>query len=283
MNGETLATVLSTSMWLTYALAIGLIVFESLVLRLTGKPLNRRSDNASIISGVLAFGGLALANRFLFVGLMHLAWSHHLVDLGLGPIAWLVAFIVYDLMFYVAHRAGHRVRLLWCFHTVHHTSEEMRLTAAIRGSALDFVYLPWFFIWIPLIGLHPSIILIMESFGRLWGVMTHIHPTIVGRLGWLDRIMITPSVHRVHHGRNVRYIDRNYGEVLIFWDVLFGSYQAENEPPDYGVLTPVDAESVVDIQLVAWRHLWRDVRATTGVINKIRTLLGPPEATYGPL
>ena len=66
---------------------------------------------------------------------------------------WIAAFLVYDLMFYVAHRAGHRIRLLWCFHSVHHTSEEMRLTTAIRGSAFDFVYLPWFFIWIPLRGI----------------------------------------------------------------------------------------------------------------------------------
>ena len=197
-----------------------------------------------------------------------------------GITAWLGAFLVYDFMFYVAHRAGHRIRILWCFHAVHHTSEEMRLTTAIRGSAFDFVYLPWFFVWLPLLWFHPMMVLIVEATGRLWGVATHIHPRFVGRLGWLDRIIVTPSVHRVHHGRNEAYLDRNYGEVLTLWDHVFGSYIVEIDTPDYGVLAPVDSGDLADVQFSAWRSLGRDLSNAHGLRHAVGILFGPPGSSY---
>jgi len=280
MNSEDLARALDVSMWATYVISLTVIVLEFVVLRRMRERISGREGYASIYSGLFAFGGIAVANRIVFLGLMYVAWSYRFFDLGLGLTPWVIAFVVYDLMFYVAHRAGHRIRLLWCFHSVHHTSEEMRLTTAIRGSAFDFVYLPWFFIWIPILGIHPSVVLIVEAFGRLWGVATHIHPRFVGRLGWLDRWIVTPSVHRVHHGRNALYLDRNYGEVLVIWDHLFNSYQVENEAPDYGVLAPVDSGSFMDIQTSAWRALWRDVYAAQSFTQRLNILLGPPGGSY---
>ena len=276
MAPELLSTTLDIATWATYAVSVGALVLEFLVLRMLGQRMSDREGVASVLSGLLAFGGLAVGNRLFFVGLMHVAWGHRVADLGLGAGAWLAAFVAYDLMFYVMHRARHSSRQLWCFHSVHHTSEELRLTTAIRGSAFDFVYLPWFFVWIPVMGIHPSVVLIVEAFGRIWGVLTHVHPRLVGRLGWLDRVLITPSVHRVHHGRNAPYIDRNYGEVLIVWDYLFGSYQVEEEEPEYGVLMPVDAGDLLDIQGAAWRALWRDLQDVPGLSNKLRMALGRP-------
>jgi sterol desaturase/sphingolipid hydroxylase (fatty acid hydroxylase superfamily) len=281
MDNHELANALDLSMKATYILAVGALIVEFIALRVMGERVSHREGRASLLSGLFAFGGLALANRFVFVGLMYVLWSSRVVDLGLGVGAWVAAFVLYDLMFYVAHRAGHRIRLLWCFHSVHHTSEEMRLTTAVRGSAFDFVYLPWFFIWIPLLGVHPAMVLIVEAFGRVWGVLTHVHPRFVGQLGWLDRVLVTPSVHRVHHGRYAEYIDRNYGEVLTIWDHLFRSYRLEDEAPEYGVLAPVDSGDLRDIQLSPWGALWRDLIEAHGLLNKLRTALGPPGANYG--
>ena len=222
---------LATALPATYALSISAIVAEALVLLAVGHRSSGRSAAASVLSAAGAFGGIAVANRLFFVGLMLLCWENRWLDLGLGPLAWLAAFLLYDLMFYVAHRAGHELRLLWCFQSVHHTADEMRLTTAIRGSVLDFVYLPWFFVWIPLLGVHPAMVLIVEVFGRLWGVASHLSPRLVGRLGWLDRVVVTPSVHRVHHGRDLPYLDRNYGEVLLLWDRLLGTWADEDHAP----------------------------------------------------
>ena len=273
-----LAPALALGLPATYVLSVTALIVEFLVLRWLKEPGDRCGEWASVISGGLAFGLLALANRLVFVGLMMAVWHARLFDLGVTALAFGAAFLVYDLMFYLAHRAGHEIRLLWCFHSVHHTSEDMRLVAAIRGSAFDFVYLPWFFVWIPLLGIHPAIVLLVEVFGRLWGVATHVSPRLVGRLGTLDRLVVTPSVHRVHHGRNEPYLDRNYGEVLTLWDWLLGTYQAEldDERPDYGVRKAIDAGSVRAIQLSPWVDLARDLRRTPGVLAKLRVLFDAP-------
>ena len=267
----------------TYGISVAAIVLEAIALRWLGHRSHPRSIRASLMSAAGAFGGIAVANRLFFMALMTALWHWRQVDLGHGLLAWVVAFILYDLMFYVAHRAGHEVRLLWCFHSVHHTTEEMRLTTAIRGSVLDFVYLPWFFVWLPLVGIHPAIVLLVEVFGRLWGVATHVHPRFVGQLGWLDRVLVTPSVHRVHHGRNLRYLDHNYGEVLLLWDRLLGTWTPEQDDPDYGVISKVDEGSFVDIQASPWTDLWRDVQATPRWTDKVRLcILAPGWSPDGP-
>jgi len=276
MPAPSLDAILAIAAPATYAIAVGALLLEYVTLRLLKEPLSHRQGMASLASGLLAFGGLAAANRLLFVGVMYVAWDARLLDLGAGATGWLAAFVLYDFMFYTAHRLGHEVRFLWCFHSVHHTSEEMRLTSAIRGSAFDFVYLPWFFVWLPLLGIHPIIVLVVESAARIWGVLTHLHPRFVGRLGLLDRLLVTPSVHRVHHGRNDAYLDRNYGEVLTLWDHLLGTYQLEDEAPDYGVLKPVDAGSLAAIQLSPWRDLWRDLARAPSLRIKLRYLLDAP-------
>ena len=280
MDVADLESLVSTASLTTYGFAIAVLVVERVVLRGLDHPVSERGGVASLLSGVLGFGGIAVANLLLYVAVMHGLWSMRVIDPGLGPGAWLALFVLYDGMFYVGHRMGHRVRLLWCFHSVHHTAEEMRLTTAIRGSAGDFLYLPWFFVWIPLLGFHPAMVLIVESAARIWGVCTHISPRLVGQLGALDRILVTPSVHRVHHGRNAPYIDRNYGEVLLIWDHLFGSYTAEEEEPEYGVLKEVDAGSLVDIQLSPWVDLARDLRAAPTWTARFRTLFDGPEYRY---
>jgi sterol desaturase/sphingolipid hydroxylase (fatty acid hydroxylase superfamily) len=273
---EAPAELLQTALVAAYGISVGALVAEYAALRLLGERLSRRQGLASLLSGGLAFGGLALAQRAFYVGLMDALWAARLVDLGAGVAAWLLCAVLYDLMFYLAHRLGHEVRLLWCFHSVHHTSGEMRLTSAIRGSAFDFVYLPWFFLWMPLLGIHPAILLTAEGFSRIWGVLTHAHPRFVGRLGWLDRALVTPSVHRVHHGRNPDYLDRNYGELLTVWDHLLGTYTPETEPPDYGVLKPVDPGSLADIQLSPWRDLLADLRRAPDLRSRLRYLLDAP-------
>jgi len=282
MELSVVESLVSAASLTTYAFAIAVLVAERCVLRWLNHPVSDRGGVASLLSGVLGFGGIAVANVLFYVALMHGVWSMRLMDPGLGPGAWLALFVLYDGMFYIGHRMGHRVRVLWCFHSVHHTAEEMRLTTAIRGSAGDFIYLPWFFFWIPLLGFHPSMVLVVESVARMWGVCTHISPRLLGKLGVLDRLLVTPSVHRVHHGRNAQYIDRNYGEFLLIWDYLFGSYTPEEETPDYGVLKEVDPGSLVDIQLSPWADLARDLREAPTWAARFRYVFDGPEYRHGP-
>jgi sterol desaturase/sphingolipid hydroxylase (fatty acid hydroxylase superfamily) len=267
---------------MTYGVAAASMALEALALRVARVRWSRREARTSLASGGLAFGLMHLANLALYLAVLDRAWAHRVADAGLSPAAWIGGFVLYDLSFYVGHRVGHEVRLFWCFHSVHHTAEEMRLTSAIRGSAFDFVYLPWFFVWIPLLGFHPAMLLVIESASRTWGVLTHVSPALlpsggarVGR-GWLGRLLVTPSAHRVHHGTAAPYLDRNYGEVLLLWDHLLRTHTPEGDAPTYGVLTPVDAGSLSAVQLSPWTSLWRDLRRATRWRDRLRYLFDAP-------
>jgi sterol desaturase/sphingolipid hydroxylase (fatty acid hydroxylase superfamily) len=131
-------------------------------------------------------------------------------------------------------------------------------------------------VWIPLLGVHPAMLLVVESASRMWGVATHLSPALVGRLGLLDRVVVTPSVHRVHHGTELAYLDTNYGEVLLLWDRLFGTWTPERATPTYGLTTPVDPCDLAAVQLSPWRALWRDLARAPTLTARLRYLLDAP-------
>ncbi|MCA2978302.1 MAG: sterol desaturase family protein [Myxococcaceae bacterium] len=261
----------------TFVVSVGVLVLEFLVLRFAlGHRVDHRGGVTSILSGATSFGLLALGNRLVFAAVLEAAWAHRLATLPNAWWAWLLAFLLFDLLFYVGHRAGHEVRLLWCFHSVHHTTAEMRLTSAIRGSAFDVLYLPWFHAWVPLLGVPPSMLLAVEAMTRIWGVLTHVSPRLVGRLGALEHVLVTPSAHRVHHGSDPEYLDRNYAEVLALWDRLFGTFQREQRPPTYGLVTPLKDDGFLTVQLSPWAALWRDVRRAPTFRARLRYLFDAP-------
>lgn len=154
--------------------------------------------------------------------------------------SWLsfaVLFVAQDLLYYVFHRASHRVRWLWAAHVVHHSSERMNFSTAFRQSLMYPIAGMWAF-WLPLafLGFPPQqivgVVLINLAF------QFFVHTQTIGQLGWLEYVLNTPSIHRAHHARNPRYIDRNYAGVLVIWDRLFGSFVEEtrNDPPQYGIV-----------------------------------------------
>ena len=176
---------------------------------------------------------------------------------GLGY--WLAVILAWDFCYYWAHRAGHEVSLLWAAHAVHHQSEEYNLSTALRQTSTDLYtwvfYLPLFLAGIPVevIATANAIDLIYQ----FW-----VHTRMVGRLGWLDRVFVTPSNHRVHHAQNPVYIDRNYGGILIIWDRLFGSFQEEldEEPVRFGVRKP----------LASWNPFWANLQVYDYLLHDAR-------------
>ncbi len=258
------------------ALVIAMIVAEIVLLKFKGQKLNHKSGAVSLLSGLFVFGLEALADVVFYFSVCYWLYHHRLMELGFGWHIWLLCFVLYDLMFYVSHRLQHEVRLLWCFHTAHHTTEEMRLSSAVRGSMFDFIYNPPFFIWMCLLGIHPLMFIAVRSISRVWGVLEHIHPSLVGKLPLLNKVLVTPDVHRVHHGKNIQYLDRNYGEILSVWDRLFGTYEEYHEPPVYGILKPIDAENFFAIQFQPLKELLQEVKREKKLINKIKLMLKPP-------
>lgn len=187
--------------------------------------------------------------------------------------------LLQDFCYYWFHRSYHRVRFFWCSHVVHHSSEKLNFSTALRQSITYPLTAMWAF-WIPvvLVGFPPKAVLFSVSISLAYQFF--VHTQTLGRLGWLEWIFNTPSHHRVHHGRNPDYIDRNYGGILIIWDRLFGTFVAERdaEPPEYGIVRQIRTHNPLTLNFHEWRDMLRDLsRPGLTPAQRIGQLLGPPE------
>jgi sterol desaturase/sphingolipid hydroxylase (fatty acid hydroxylase superfamily) len=156
------------------------------------------------------------------------------------------AIVLVDFMYYWDHRFGHRVRALWAVsHSVHHSSPLFNQTTALRISFVDGFISPWYYTPVILIGFDPF--LVASAFGMVLAYQQWIHTETIGKLGWFDVIMNSPSNHRVHHGVQVQYLDKNYGGIFMIWDHLFGTYEPEGEAVTYGLVHQIDSVNPIQV------------------------------------
>jgi sterol desaturase/sphingolipid hydroxylase (fatty acid hydroxylase superfamily) len=186
-----------------------------------------------------------------------------------------LAIVLVDLAFYAWHRLSHRVSILWFGHAVHHSSEEFNVSVAIRASGWALLTQRFFFLPMALFGVPVDAVLLGDAVGNLWALL--VHNRVVDKLGPLERVFNTPSHHRVHHGRNPEYLDKNYGGVFIVWDRLFGTYAEEVAPPVFGLRLPLRTHNVVWARFHVAFEIADRVRRTPGLWGKLRAPFRPPE------
>ena len=175
--------------------------------------------------------------------------------------AWVLLFLFEDHQYYWFHRAHHQVRVLWASHVVHHSSQHYNLSTALRQTWTPMTALP-FWLPLPLVGFEPWQVLLAQSWSLLYQFW--LHTERVQRLpGWFERVFNTPSHHRVHHGSNLQYLDRNHGGILIVWDRLYGTWEPEGEKVRYGLTTNLERHHPVHVAFHEFVAIWRDVRAAT--------------------
>lgn len=189
--------------------------------------------------------------------------------------AWVIAFLIHDLCYYIDHRISHRTGLYWAFHQVHHSSEEYNFTVAARGFLLDGTSLiKPVFLLMPLLGVSLFQILAVTIFTSIYGIF--VHTKVVNKMGFLEYFMATPSNHRVHHGSDTKYLDKNYGQVLIIWDFIFGSFKTEEEEPTYGLTKSIDTQNPLKIQFTGIIWLWQQMQSANKFSDKLKYLYMPP-------
>lgn len=201
------------------------------------------------------------------------------------PIAWwsfVLIFFADDLSYYWFHRVSHTCRLFWASHVVHHSSKHYNLSTALRQTWSGSFYSFIFWIWMPLLGFHPAMIMLQMSISLLYQFWIHTE-TIDKMPKWYEAIMNTPSHHRVHHGSNPLYLDRNHAGILIIWDKIFGTFQPElkDEKVVYGLVKNINTFNPIKIAFVEWFYLLKD--AFTGnksIKNRLLYFLKPPGWTH---
>lgn len=221
---------------------------------------------SGLVGKALVFGAFTLVYQFR---LFELSPSHVWV--------WVVLFFAEDFTYYWFHRISHGSRYFWASHVVHHSSEHYNLSTALRQTWTGtftggFV----FWLWLPLAGFHPAMIMTMQAISLIYQFW--IHTEVIGKLPRpIEWFFNTPSHHRVHHGSDVKYLDKNHAGVLIIWDRLFGTFQEEEERPQYGLTTNLDTYNPFKIAFHEWGTVLKDV-AQPGLTLRQRMgyLFGPP-------
>lgn len=190
-------------------------------------------------------------------------------------VAMVISFFAVDLCYYISHRAQHRINLLWGTHIVHHQSENFNFSVSFRQSAIGSIFTFIFELPLALLGLSPWWFALFNGINLLYQFL--IHTETVGKLGFLEIFMNTPSHHRVHHGRNLKYIDKNYAGMFIIWDKWLGTFQPEEETPTYGVTTPPQDFNPITANFHFYQILWRASKKHKRVIDKVALWFLPPE------
>jgi alkylglycerol monooxygenase len=192
-----------------------------------------------------------------------------------SPLVWVLGFVLLDLGYYAYHRASHRINVLWAMHVVHHQSEEYNLSTALRQSWFTAIFSWVFYAPMAIAGFPPLVYVLCLTGNTLYQYW--IHNRGVGRLGPLEWVMNTPSHHRVHHGIDPEYIDKNYAGVFIVWDRMFGTFTAEDREPAYGTVKPLASFNPFWANVEGFARIVDIARRTGRPLDKLRAWVAPPE------
>lgn len=240
--------------------------------RLNGAVVKEMLASASPFLPLALISGLTIA-WFTLV----FTWAARLAPWTIPVTPWtaLLAVVAVDFVYYWEHRLSHRVRLIWAaVHSVHHSSPQYDQTIGLRITFLDGWLTLWIYLPLVLLGFDPA--LVLAAFALTLGYQQWLHTETIGRLRWLDGWLNTPSNHRVHHGVQQQYLDKNFGAILMIWDRLFRTYQRETEPVVYGITHPIGSSHPLAVHFHELGRLWRQLRQTRGPWRRARVLLSPP-------
>lgn len=203
-------------------------------------------------------------------------YQYRLFTIGWEWWAWLLILFADDFTFYWHHRLSHEVRILWAAHVNHHSSERYNFAVALRQSWAELLYKYFWWLWLPLVGFHPIMILTMHSISLIYQFA--LHTQTVNKLGFLEWFMNTPSHHRVHHGANVEYLDRNHAGIFIIWDKLFGTFYPEKKetPVVYGITANIHTFNPLKIATHEFAALWHDMKNAPTLKDSLLYALKPP-------
>jgi sterol desaturase/sphingolipid hydroxylase (fatty acid hydroxylase superfamily) len=259
--------------------AIAIMLFCTIIEWLHSYKENKRLySKGSLINFAIGLGTFlsGFINRLFVFSVLELAFQFRLFTLGNNVLTWVIAFVLSDLCYYFFHRCSHEVNWFWASHVVHHSSVEYNLSLAFRlpwTSQISGQFLFW--LWMPLIGFDPLQVYTCSTLGLLYQFWLHTEaikklPPII------EFIFNTPSHHRVHHGSDLKYLDKNHGGILIIWDRIFGTFKAEAEQPVYGLTSNIEYSTVFEIALNGWTQLFKKAFYSGSVLHGVNYLIKPP-------
>ena len=264
-----------------YPLALLIPLFLLLIFLEWKFDENRNGNNFEIsnISNNMSIGAVDQFSSFgyLFILYACLNFVHSKFAILVWDIKWtqwVCAFIAVDFTSYWYHRFSHKINLLWAGHITHHSSSYFNFSNGFRTSPFQGLFRIFFWLWMPILGFEPIVLVLCFQISGLHDFL--VHTTIIKKLGWLEKFIVTPSHHRVHHGKNDIYLDKNFGSFFILWDKLFGTFQEETEPVVYGVKSEFVENNPVNSIFYHFKYLAATWVNIPNYSNKLKLLFMPP-------
>lgn len=189
-------------------------------------------------------------------------------------IVWVILLLAVDFVWYWYHRLGHEINVLWAAHIVHHQSDEFNLTTAARITTIQAFIRYGFWGVLPLIGFHPNLVTTVLIIHGIYSFFTHTEA--LKKIKWLEAVFITPSLHGIHHASNEKYLDKNYGDVFVFWDKLFGTFQKEEEHPKFGLTQPLNSYSFLWQHFHYYYEIYEASKHANGIKGKFKVIFDSP-------
>ncbi|MEM8500442.1 MAG: sterol desaturase family protein [Pseudomonadota bacterium] len=268
-----------------YAIGVPIILLmiaaESIYSSLNNKRYYQAADTWGTIGMLIGNVLMGAATKAAVFAFSLYLFQFRLLDITSAlPLwaVWVLTFFAIDFVFYWYHRASHRVRFMWAVHMNHHCSEEMNFSVAFRQAWFGPISKIPFFAVLPLLGFDPTITVVAGVISTLWGVVGHTQ--WVGKLGALEWLFNTPSHHRVHHGSNPQYLDKNYGNLFIIWDRMFGTFAQEREAVVFGLVNNVNTQNPFRLTFMVWISMYQDIKRSTNAREALGYFFGPPNAKW---
>lgn len=252
-----------------------LILIELIFSEVKKKDLYDSKDTISSLTMGIGNVLINFIGKAIALAAYYLAWKYRIFDLRNAWWVWMILVLADDFTYYWYHRWSHGVRFLWASHVVHHSSQRYNLSTALRQTWTGTISGGFiFWIWLPLIGFHPLMVMTMQSINLLYQFW--IHTETIRRLpSWFEAIFNTPSHHRVHHSSEPGYLDRNHAGIFILWDKWFGTFTPEGHKPIYGLTKNIHTYIPVRIAFHEWKDIIADLRNLPDIRSMFMYLFGP--------
>ena len=260
---------------------ITIIGLEILLTHLQHRKSYSLKDTIANVYLMLLNGAIDLAFRVIvYLYILQFFYAHAFYNWTINIVYWIVLVVAEDFVYYWLHRFDHEIRFFWAAHVTHHSSEKFNFSVGFRSSVFQPLYRFVYFIPIAWAGFKPLDIALVYSATQIWGIF--VHTELINKMGFLEYIFVTPSHHRVHHGSNPKYLDKNMGMFLIVWDKLFGTFQPEltaekYQPIKYGLTKNLENPNAINIVFHEWNQIVKDVfQKNLTLKQRMLYLFGPP-------
>ncbi len=256
---------------------IALLVLEAIYFLVRLHKYKKSETFINLLTGVISILAQSILKIFFFTNIYPKVYSHRIFDIPLGWHQVFITLFIYTFLQWFIHLLAHKVRFFWCLHEVHHSATQMNVTTGLRTSIFDLVSLEMMYLLIPLFGFHYIFYFFFYSINKFWGSFIHLNEKLVGNIPILKYILVTPAGHHLHHARNIPYLDKNYGELVPWFDYLFKTYQKEAiEKIEYGTLKIIKEIGFWESQTHEFKSLWSDMKSTNNYFHKLFYVFMPP-------